>query len=269
MTFKMVCSRCKQSGHNIRSCKNNTLPSLENKDNKDYQQESYPTTTISKNSIVARSGFKAEDTLCNSPHVLQRLGSQYFHKQIVKCEKKSGNTKTDLILTFEDMTTTNLQLKNGTGGGRGWSFHRQSIDTMSIDDSVKTLLRNVCLKLGGNREIIELDRQFIRTLLLGQDESSKPEYFIHTTIKNGEVTTISICTAEVFVEAIIKVAYQTFIPKKTCVHLTPLIYLQRKGGGKSDHSPDDIQAKLRCMPDVMINIALSETTTRHLEQMHQ
>lgn len=255
MTFTMACSSCRQAGHNSKTCKMNSTPTFENEP--------------SKNATVARSGFKAEKLVCNSPNVLKQLGSQYFHKQIVKCEKKSGNTKTDLIFTFEDMTTTNLQLKNGTGGGRGWSFHRQSIDSMSVDDSIKRLLKNVCLKLSDNRENIELDKELIRRLLLGEDESSKPDYFLHTVVKNGEIITISICDSEVFVEAILKNAYRTFNPKRTCVHLTPLIYLQRKGGGKSDHSPDDIQAKLRDMPDVMMNIILTETITTHSEQTHQ
>ena len=37
---------------------------------------------------------------------------------------------------------------------------------------------------------------------------------------------------------------------------SPIVYLQRKAGGKKDHSPNHIQPKIRTMPDciTLINI---------------
>jgi hypothetical protein len=61
--------------------------------------------------------------------------------------------------------------------------------------------------------------------------------------------------------AVMKDAYESCLPKRTCVYLSPLVYLQRKGGGKKDHSPNHIQAKLRAMPDCMTVINLNGTNS--------
>jgi len=37
----------------------------------------------------------------------------------------------------------------------------------------------------------------------------------------------------------------------TCLNLSPDIYLQRKGGEKTDKSPNDIQAKLKINQDIL------------------
>ncbi|NBV35461.1 MAG: hypothetical protein EBR81_17150, partial [Proteobacteria bacterium] len=46
-----------------------------------------------------------------------------------------------------------------------------------------------------------------------------------------------------FVAALKEEIYAEMVPKRTCVHLSPSIYLQRKGGGKTDKRPDQIQTK--------------------------
>ena len=60
------------------------------------------------------------------------------------------------------------------------------------------------------------------------------------------------------IDTLIKDAFETCNAKKTCVHLTPNIYLQRKGGNKTDHSPNHIQSKLRQMPNCMTEINISD-----------
>jgi len=211
-------------------------------------------------SQIAKSGYRAEDLLCVSTHALSALGSQYFGKKIVKCEKVPGHKKSDNILTFDDGSKTRAQLKNGTGGGRGWSFDRRSVDDIPGSDELKDLLKNVCLKAGGERKSVPLVKDIISKLLLGDDESTRPEHFIHTTIQDGQITSVTACSASVFVDTILKGAFENLNAKRTCVHFTPLIYLQRKGGGSKDHSPSDIQAKLRSMPDCMKVITLNQTT---------
>ena len=37
----------------------------------------------------------------------------------------------------------------------------------------------------------------------------------------------------------------------TCLHLSPYISLQRKGGGNTDHSPNHIQAKFKITHDIL------------------
>jgi hypothetical protein len=205
----------------------------------------------SKNSLVARSGFRAEDILCKSSHILESLSVQYFQKRIISCKKINGNKKSDVIFTFEDGTTTCAQLKNGTGGGRGWSFDRRSVDLMPTTDAGKELIQVVCLKMAGERKIVPKDENLVRTLIFGKEDNHTPEHFLHTELEDGQIIKMSACSSDDFIETLLKGSYEIFNAKKTCVHLTPIIYLQRKGGGIKDHSPNDIQAKLRCMPDCM------------------
>lgn len=212
-------------------------------------------TQKSKNSLVAISGNNAEDILCESPDVLVLLSTQYFKKNIVKCEKLKKK-KSDIRLTFEDGTHTTIQLKNGNGGGRGWSFDRRPVGMLPTNELVKELIRIVVLKSVGERKTILNDKTLISKLFLGDEEETKPQHFIHTTIEGGKIKSLSVCSASCFIDEIVKYAFENCNPKRTCVHLTPLIYLQRKGGGKTDHSPDDIQAKLRTMPNCMTTIRL-------------
>lgn len=242
----MSCSICKGRGHNRRSCKMLTKPVL--------TSETY--NKKSKNSLVAISGNRAEDLVCSSANVLEALGSRYFNKKITKCEKIDGRKKSDLLVTFDDGSQTKIQLKNGNGGGRGWSFDRRSLDAMPTNESIKELVRVVCLKSDGERKLIPNDKSLLSALLLGHDDRTKPDHFIHTTTKDGKITSLLACSVHAFMDNVLNNAYENCNSKRTCVHLTPLIYLQRKGGGKADHSPNDIQAKLRAMPDCMTTITL-------------
>ena len=219
----------------------------------------YIDVCMSKNAMVARSGFSAETILCQSENILECIGREYFRKRILKCEKSKGNKKSDVVFTFEDGTRSPAQLKNGTGGGRGWSFDRRPVDLLPIVDEGKELVKIVCLKKTGERKEVVSDVNLIKSLMLGTDNEHKPEHFIHTIIKEGRIVKISICSASDFMDALLKDMYETFHAKKTCIHLTPVIYLQRKGGGTSDHSPNHIQAKLRHIPDCMITIPINQT----------
>jgi hypothetical protein len=209
----------------------------------------------SKNSQVARNGNKAEDILCNSRDLLDKIGTQYFKKRIVNCEKLNKK-KSDHRLTFEDGTITTIQLKSGDGGGRGWSFDRRQLMNMPTNESVKELLHAVCLKSGDERKTVLNDKSLLSRLFLGEEETSKPEHFVHVIVKDGTITSLSACSASLFIDTVVNDMYENCNAKRTCVHLTPLVYLQRKGGGKKDHSPGDIQAKLISMPNCMTEITL-------------
>ena len=209
----------------------------------------------SRNSLIAITGNLAEDVLCRSSDILDNLGTQYFKKKIVTCEK-IAKKKSDHRITYEYGPSTTIRLKNGTGGGRGWSFDRRSLVNMPTNESVKELINIVSLKSAGERKTVLNDKTLISSLILGDEELTKPQHFVHTNLKDGRIVSLSACTATLFIDTIVESAYENCDAKRTCVHLTPLIYLQRKGGGKKDHSPDDIQAKLRCMPNCMTEITL-------------
>jgi len=200
-------------------------------------------------SQIALAGNRAESFLTKSTQALIWF-EDYFKKRITSQEKVPGHTKTDIKLTFIDGTFANLQLKSGTGGGRGWSVHRNKLDTYPVN--VQSLLDNVCLKKKGDRPDVPLVAADITKLFLG--ESDSPTHYLHMSLKNNEIDTMSICTTENFIGAICKDLYPNYLPKRTCVHISPLMYLQRKGGGKKDGRPNDIQLKLKRMPECMIPI---------------
>ena len=212
------------------------------------------------NSQVAKDGNKAEFDFCTNTsirHFLQR----YFGKEIRGMKKIGGQKKSDILLTFADTSTLNLQLKSGTGGGRGWSCDRRALGNLPLDELGATLVGNICLKKGTERVAAATPSDLIRTLLLGTEEQYKPTHFVHIDVnkETGQLKELTICSADAVVAALQKEAYPSLVPKKTCVHLSPRLYLQRKGGGVKDHSPDDIQLKLKSFPDeIMINLLLIE-----------
>lgn len=209
------------------------------------------------NSEVAKRGNKAEDILCIDAKVQEAL-STFFGKKIKKINKITGCKKADNRVIFEDDTTANLQVKCGTGGGRGWSCDRRPLERLTADETTKILIGNVCLKAAADRPIAVLDKTLIAKLILGEVDEYKPNYFVHVDMdtSTNTITELSICSADTFIETIVTNAYDNYLPKRTCVHLSPLLYLQRKGGGSKDHAPDHIQLKLCKMPDCMTSLVI-------------
>jgi hypothetical protein len=80
--------------------------------------------------------------------------------------------------------------------------------------------------------------------MLGLDEKEYPTYFTHTISNkcNGKIISMSICRTDTLMEFMYGKLYETMVPKRTCVHLSPNCYLQRKGSKKDTHA-DDIQMK--------------------------
>ena len=221
---------------------------------------------LSFNAQVARTGNSAESILCTNTHSLAAF-STYFGKPIQKASLIPGRKKSDILLTFEDGTAVRIQNKNGTGGGRGWSVDRRDVQYLPLTDAGKTLLSNVCLKKGTERPECCQPQEFLRTLLLGSDEQFMPTHFTHSVIDKttGDVKELSICSTETLLESLTSELYPNLVPKKTCVHLSPRMYLQRKGGGSKDHAPDNIQTKLKSMPQIMTTL-LPQTTQRQEAQ---
>jgi hypothetical protein len=227
------------------------------------------TPVLSRNALVARSGFRAENVLIEQGSALTALSTQYFHKPIVAAALIPGRTKSDVKLLFDDATFTTAQVKNGNGGGRGWSFDRRSADVLPISPEAKSLLKSVCLRSGMARTIVPMDTEILRKLFLGEDEATKPQHFIHTNMVNGIITELAVCPADEFITKVNADVFTTYNAKRTCVHVSPLVYLQRKGGGSKDHSPNDIQAKLRVMPNCMNKLTLAQTTPAQLGQTQE
>lgn len=206
-------------------------------------------TQISRNAATAIHGNKAEDRLCTLP-IIKTLLETYFGKPIKTLAKVPGKKKSDLLITFEDASVAKIQNKDGKGNGRGWSADRRSVERLPVCEVAKTLLSNVCLKKAADRPIAPVPPTLIADLLLGSDEDTKPTHFTHTDFhkETGDLLTLSIAPAATVLAALNEKTYKELLAKRTCVHISPLMYLQRKGGGSKDHAPDDIQLKLKEIP---------------------
>ena len=205
------------------------------------------TTSVSKNSLVAKNGFRAESEFCLQESIKQSL-EVYFELPIKSIERIPGRKKADIKIKFENGTETRIQTKDGNGGGRGWSVDRRPVGGFN-DESLMTLLITLCLKQGTEKPTISdiISKMILVMCILGENEEEYPEYFTHTKSdkKTGEIIYLSICRADDLMKFMYKELYKVMAPKRTCVHLSPYCYLQRKGGGKTDHHPDDIQMKVK------------------------
>jgi len=199
-------------------------------------------------STIAKNGNRAEKVLSTQDN-LKPAFEAYFQKPIASISMVPGRKKSDNVINFSDGTKVQIQNKDGDGSGRGWSVDRRDLKDHGTDTDFHTLLQSVCLRGNTTRPTIsqEISRQTLSQIIFGSDPAFQPEFITHTISDKttGQITKISICPAKTFMDALLEELYPTMVPKRTCVHLSPSIYLQRKGGGKTDNNPDHIQAKLR------------------------
>ena len=90
--------------------------------------------------------------------------------------------------------------------------------------------------------------QYTKKTLIGEDNTEMNDYWCimktNKTFTNMELYIISSKKLFEFIEQTIKIDIKL---KKngTCLHLSQYIALQRKGGGNTDNSPNNIQAKFK------------------------
>jgi hypothetical protein len=196
-------------------------------------------------SIASKNGNLAERLICDSINVSTAI---LKHLDVEgRFELVGGRKKSDYqIITLDRVIR--FQNKNGNIDGRGHSVNRSSLNVLTKDENAKNLINNVCIIKGTDRPSVGVDisSEIIDQCLFGND--SKPEYFTHTKITHGQISELYICPIDVLMKSVVIGLYPQMLPKRTCVHLSSAIYLQRKGGGKKDHSPDDIQMKFRLAP---------------------
>jgi hypothetical protein len=204
------------------------------------------------NALVAIKGNKAEDILCIQPSVKAGLEA-YFGKPIRAITKIASRKKSDNLIEFTDGTKVPIQNKDGPCTGRGHSIDRRKISSLTDDTYLHSLLERVCLK---KPEVLTApvpkatSELCVSLCLLGTDAETRPQYFLHTLLNEDStaITHLSIVKASVFLDRIKADLIPDMETKRTCVHLSPNLYFQRKGGGASDHSPDDVQTKIQFNP---------------------
>ena len=219
--------------------------------------------TPSKNSIIAKNGFRAETFICSQENIKESF--ETYFKSPIKQLKRIHGKKFDVQITFENGSETTIQNKDGDGKGRGWSVDRRKPEGFN-NDLLTTLLKTVCLKQGTEKPDISniISKEVINMCMFGVKEEDYPKYFTHTiSNKNtGNIISINICPTDKLIPFIYNSLYNVMEPKRTCVHLSPICYLQRKGGGKKDANPDNIQMKFKFTKEIeSLFIPLFKQTT--------
>ena len=224
---------------------------------------------IHKNSLTAKSGFTAENIFRTNDVIKLNL-EKYFEKKISSFDKIHGK-KYDTKIYFEDGCSVNIQNKKIENlGGRGDSFDRRHIKNTFNNQEIKKYLTLLTLIRKSKNETLmseeqkidfiklcnnNLDdiEQYIKKTLIGEDIEINDYWCIMKTNKtftNMELFIISSKKMFNFVKQTLKIDIKL---KKngTCLHLSPYIALQRKGGGNTDHSPNHIQAKLKFTQEIL------------------
>ena len=223
----------------------------------------------SKNSLTAKSGFKAEDIFRTDPLIKLSL-EKYFGKQITSLNKIHGK-KYDTKIYFEDNSYVNVQNKKIESlGGRGDSFDRRHIKDTFVNPVIRKYLTLLTLIRKSKTETSMSDaqkldfiklcnnnlsdiNQYIKKTLIGEGTEANDYWCIMKTNKSFIDKQIYIISSEnmlKFVENTLKIDIKL---KKngTCLHLSPYIALQRKGGSETDNSPNHIQAKLKITQELL------------------
>lgn len=234
-----------------------------------FEQEEQSMQEYSKNSLTAKSGFKAEDIFRTDESIKCKL-EEYFGRKIRSLDKIHGK-KYDTKIYFEDGNSINIQNKKIENlGGRGDSFDRRHIKNTFNNPEIRRYLTLLTLMRKSKNETLMSDEQkidfmklcntnlddiaqYIKKTLIGEDTEMNEYWCIMKTNKtftNIELYVISSKKLFEFIEQTIKVDIKL---KKngTCLHLSPYIALQRKGGGNTDHSPNHIQAKFKFTQEIL------------------
>jgi len=214
-------------------------------------------------SSIAKSGFKAEDKFKNDPILRNKL-EKYFNKKIKKIDKVHGK-KYDTIITFEDNTYFNIQNKKiENTSGRGDSYDRRKLPNTFDNPFIRKYLTLLCLfrpspkktnmDIETKKNFIKLCnsniddiKDFIKKTLIGPEKDQNDYFCIMYTNKTFENIELYCIPSHKLLEHIYNTLKIDIKMKDngTCLHLSKNIYLQRKGGGKTDHSPNDIQSKIK------------------------
>lgn len=232
-------------------------------------QEEQSIQEYSKNSLIAKSGFKAEDIFRTDELIKCKL-EEYFRKKINSLDKIHGK-KYDTKIYFEDNSSINIQNKKIENlGGRGDSFDRRHIKNTFNNQEIRKYLTLLTLIRKSKNETLMSEEQkkdftklcnnnlddiaqYIKKTLIGENTEVNDYWCImkiNKTFTNMELYIISSKKIFEFIKQTIKIDIKL---KKngTCLHLSPYIALQRKGGGNTDHSPNHIQAKFKFTQEIL------------------
>lgn len=204
-------------------------------------------------SQVAKGGFRAEGVFRECPRIRSKL-SKFLNGAVTDIKKSPHGLKHDNIVHIEGVQIPVQNKKFKTIGGRGDSFDRRPIANAFTHPDIQIRLDELC-----NRRSMDKEQKAGFEQLLRANTPEVKQYisscigdslywvFMHTD-DCSEVALYIVETARLK-----EWMYQNIDihVKRTCVHLTPNIYIQRKGGGKTDPHPEHVQIKLKITPSLI------------------
>jgi hypothetical protein len=225
--------------------------------------------TLSNNAVTARSGFQAERIAVTDPR-FKAAYEKYFQKPITDMKVVSGE-KYDILISFSDGTNTTVQNKKVESlGGRGDSFDRRRIESTFENEFIRKYLTLLSLIRKGKRQThmtpeqkkdfislcnknLEDIKQYLKKTFMGEAGKENQYWSIMKTDKTFTNIELYMVTAQKFYEYLVsRIKIDISLKSNgTCLNLSPDIYLQRKGGEKTDKSPNDIQAKLKIDQNIL------------------
>lgn len=246
----------------------NFVPKMKHED-EECESEIINELNCSKNSVTAKSGFKAEEIFRTDNKIKTALET-HFKLKIVLMEKIHGK-KYDTVITFNDNTKLNIQNKKIENlGGRGDSFDRRHIkntfdnqfirkylthlslirksktETFMTEDQKKDFI-NLC-----NNNLIDIKKYIKKTLISDNGEENNYWCIMKTDKKFNKMEIYVLPSLKLYEFICSSIKIDIKMKKNgTCLHLSPYISLQRKGGGTTDHSPNHIQAKFKITQDIL------------------
>ena len=225
---------------------------------------------LSNNAVTARSGFQAERVAVADPR-FKSAYETYFQKSITDMKVVGGGEKYDILVSFSDGTNARVQNKKVESlGGRGDSFDRRKIGSTFENQFIRKYLTLLSLIRKGKRQTnmtaeqkkdfialcnknLDDVKKYLKKTFMGEAGRENQYWSIMKTDKtftNIELYMIETKKFYEYLENRIKIDI-SLKSNGTCLNLSPDIYLQRKGGEKTDKSPNDIQAKLKIDQNIL------------------
>lgn len=140
-----------------------------------------------KNSLTAKSGFKAEEIFRND-NIIKKSLEAYFGKEIIDMKKIQGK-KYDTRIIFKDNTLINIQNKKIENlGGRGDSFDRRHIKNTFENQFIRKYLTHLSLIRKSKTETFMTEEQKQDFINLCNTNLHDVKQYIKKTLigENGE-----------------------------------------------------------------------------------
>ena len=210
-------------------------------------------------SHIAKTGNKAQVLICSQSNIMMAFGA-------MRITGAAHGKKTDNIISYHNGTSMKIQLKNSdtmSESTRGHSVDRRSwfefvrpLKSLSLRAALREITQkkkrvkgeswvgDIFTQACSSRAESEL---IVRRALLGDDPDFAPTHFVATRLNSAktEIISVSVCSTNTLLEHLVSTLYEHPRLVKSCIELSPHIYLQRKGGDKNDTRASDIQTKVK------------------------